>query len=214
MRTVFHEQLDALTGGIADLCEHAAMTMQLATDALLHADVEAADQVIARRDELDHGAAALEATVFAILARQAPVARDLRAVVSALRSVADLQRMGALAAHVARIGRRRHPEYAVPLEVIGYFADMGRLAVQLAGEAKYAVLEANSDRATQLGVIDGAMDDIHQRLFAVVLSPGWRHGTTAAVDVTLLSRYFERFADHVVDIAGRVIYQNTGTRPD
>jgi phosphate transport system protein len=212
VRTAFHEQLDALNDGIAGLCEHAATTMQLATDSLLRAEVRAAELVLDRQHEIDHGAAALEADAFTILARQAPVARDLRAVVSTLRTVADLQRMAALAAHIAQIGRRRHPAAAVPAEVRGYFAEMGRIAVELAWEAKDIVLEQNPERAAQLAAEDEAMDDIHERLFAVVMSPDWRHGTTAAVDVTLLSRYFERFADHVVEIAGRVVYQNMGTR--
>ncbi|MHA7666281.1 phosphate signaling complex protein PhoU [Mycolicibacterium sp. HS_4_1] len=214
MRTAFHEQLDALNDRIAGLCELAATTMQLAAGALLHADVEAAEQVLDRQHEIDHGSAALEAEAFTILARQAPVARDLRAVVSTLRTVADLQRMGALAAHIAQIGRRHYPEAAVPAEVRGHFTEMGRIAAELAFEAKHIVLEEDSERAAQLGTEDEAMDDIHKRLFAIVMHPDWRHGTAAAVEVTLLSRYFERFADHVVEIADRIIYQTTGTRPN
>lgn len=213
MRTAFHEQLDALNDRIAGLCELAATTMQLATGALLHADVAAAEQVLDRQHQIDHGSAALEAAAFTILARQAPVARDLRAVVCTLRTVADLQRMGALAAHIAQIGRRHHPEAAVPAEVHGYFAQMGRIAAELAFAAKDIVLEEDPERAAQLSAEDEAMDDIHKRLFAVVMCPDWRHGTSAAVEVTLLSRYFERFADHVVEIADRIVYQATGTRP-
>ena len=95
----------------------------------------------------------------------------------------------------------------------GYFAEMGRIAAELAFAAKNIVLEEDPERAAQLSTEDEAMDDIHERLFAVVMRPDWRHGTTAAVEVTLLSRYFERFADHVVEIADRIIYQATGTRP-
>lgn len=214
MRTVFHEQLDALTSGIADLCDHTAVMMQQATEALLHPNVVAAEHVIDCRDDIDRKCAALEADTFTILARQAPVARDLRAVLSSMRNVADLQRMGALAAHVARISRRRHPDTAVPGDVSGYFAEMGRIAVQLAQDTKGVVLEGNTDRAGRLNDDDEAMDDIHRRLFVVVMGPEWAHGTTAAVDVTLLSRYYERFADHAVEIAHRVIYQTTGSRQD
>jgi phosphate transport system protein len=182
VRTAFHEQLDALNDGIAGLCEHAATTMRLATGALLHADVGAAEQVLDRQHEIDHGAAALEAEAFTILARQAPVARDLRAVVSTLRTVADLQRMGALAAHIAQIGRRRHPQAAVPAEVRGYFAEMGRIAAELAFAAKSIVLEEDPERAAQLGVEDEAMDDIHERLFAIVnvLPTTWSRSRTAS----------------------------------
>lgn len=214
MRTVFHEQLDTLNEGVADLCERTAAMMQLATDALLHADLDASETVIGRLDEVDRQCAALEADTFTLLARQAPVASDLRAVLSGMRSVADLQRMGALAAHVARITRRRHPEIAVPGEVCGYFAEMGRIAFQLAQDTRYVVLEGDPDMAARLNVDDEAMDNIHQRLFVVVMSPEWSHGTTAAVDVTLLSRYYERFADHAVEIAHSVVYRSTGARRD
>lgn len=212
MRTVFHEQLDALNDGIADLCDRAAAMMQIATDALLHADLDAAEHVIDRRHDIDTKCSALEADTFSILARQAPVARDLRSVLAGMRNVADLQRMGALAAHVAQISRRRHPETAVPANVSGYFADMGRIAVRIAHDTKWVVLDGNTDKAAQLNADDEAMDDLHRRLFAVVMDPQWAHGTTTAVDVTLLSRYYERFADHAVEIAHNVIYRSTGTR--
>lgn len=154
----------------------------------------------------------LEGDALTILARQAPVAGDLRAVVSALKDLADVRRMGALATHIARIGRLRHPAKAVPDEVEAYVAEMGRIAVQIAGDAKSVVLSRDPERAAQLGVDDEAMDELHRQLFSRVLSPTWAHGTVTAVDVTLLSRYFERFADHAVDIANRVIYQATGAR--
>lgn len=214
MRTVFHEQLDALNDGIADLCDRTAAMMQIATDALLHTAVDAAEHIIDLRDGIDAQCAALEADTFTILARQAPVARDLRAVLSSMRNVADLQRMGTLAAHVAQISRRRHPDTAVPAEVIGYFAEIGRIAVRLTQDTKSVVLDGNTDNAAQINVDDEAMDDIHRRLFAVVMDPRWSHGTTTAVDVTLLSRYYERFADHAVEIAHNVIYRSNGTRRD
>lgn len=140
------------------------------------------------------------------------MARDLRSVLVGMRNVADLQRMGALAAHVAQISRRRHPETAVPADVAGYFAEMGRIAVRITRDTKWVVLDENTDKAAQLNADDEAMDDIHRRLFVVVMDPQWSHGTTTAVDVTLLSRYYERFADHAVEIAHNVIYRSTGTR--
>ena len=161
MRTVFHEQLDTLNEGVADLCERTAAMMQLATDALLHADLDASETVIGRLDDVDRQCAALEADTFTLLARQAPVASDLRAVLSGMRSVADLQRMGALAAHVARITRRRHPEIAVPGEVCGYFAEMGRIAFQLAQDEHLAMMlgEANLPREDQVDYFGGPDGD-------------------------------------------------------
>lgn len=212
MRNIFHAQLDALSGGIADLCDRTGSAMNDATCALLQADVHAAEEVIERHHDITYLSGLLEADALTILARQAPVAGDLRAVVSALKDLADVRRMGALATHIARIGRLRHPAKAVPDEVEGYVAEMGRIAVQIAGDTKSVVLSRDPERAAQLGVDDEAMDELHRQLFSRVLNPAWTHGTVTAVDVTLLSRYFERFADHAVDIANRVIYQATGAR--
>ncbi|GAS89502.1 phosphate signaling complex protein PhoU [Mycolicibacterium brisbanense] len=212
MRNVFHAQLDALSGGIADLCDRTGSAMNDATCALLQADVHAAEEVIEWHHDITYLSGLLEGDALTILARQAPVAGDLRAVVSALKDLADVRRMGALATHIARIGRLRHPAKAVPDEVEAYVAEMGRIAVQIAGDAKSVVLSRDPERAAQLGVDDEAMDELHRQLFSRVLSPTWAHGTVTAVDVTLLSRYFERFADHAVDIANRVIYQATGAR--
>ncbi|MHC9295284.1 phosphate signaling complex protein PhoU [Mycobacterium sp. LTG2003] len=212
MRTVFHQQLDDLNARIAQLCDRTGQAMASATQALLGPDVHSAEAVIAGYHDITSECAQLETDAFTILARQAPVAGDLRAVVSSLNDVADIGRMAALATHVARISRRHHPDVAVPNEVAGYFTEMGRLAVCLSEDTKNVVLSRDRDKAAQLSTDDEAMDDLHRHLFTKVLDFHWAHGTTAAVDVTLLSRYYERFADHAVDIANRVIYQTTGTR--
>ncbi|MEE6167482.1 MULTISPECIES: phosphate signaling complex protein PhoU [unclassified Mycolicibacterium] len=210
MRHAFRAQLDALHGGIANLCDQAGSAMDHATEALLHADLQIAEGVIDRYNDITYLCTTLESDALVILARQAPVAGDLRAVVSSLKDVADMQRMGALATHVARISRRRHPAVAVPGEVADYFGEMGRIAVRLSKDTKNVVLSRDPDQAAQLNVDDEAMDALHRELFAQVMNPGWSHGTITAVDVTLLSRYYERFADHAVDVANRVIYQTTG----
>lgn len=126
-------------------------------------------------------------------------------MVSALKNVADAERMGALALHVAKIVRRRHPVTAVPDEVRDDFAEMGRIAVRIGNDAKHVVLEHDSATAAQVALDDETMDDLHRHLFSVVMNSDWPHGAATAVDVTLLSRYYERFADHAVEIAGRVI---------
>ena len=211
MRTAYHHQLEALNTGIADLCGLTGQAMQVATHALLHADLALAEDVIDRHHEIARQCEQLEADAFTVLALQAPVAGELRAVVSALQNVADAHRMGALARHIAKITRRRHPEAAVPDQVSGYFADMGRIAVRLGNDTKAAVLSHDPHKAAQLSTDDHAIDEIHRQLFTIVSDHNWPHGTAAAVDVTLLSRYYERFADHAVEIARRVIYQTTGT---
>lgn len=211
MRNVFHQQLDDLKTGIAGLCERTGTAMAGATDALLQPNLQIAEEVIDRYSGITHECTSLETDAFTILARQAPVAGDLRAVVSALKDVADVQRMGALAAHIARIARRCHPNVAVPDNVVSYFAEMGRIAVRISHDAKHVVLCGDPEQAAQLRADDEAMDDLHKQLFTTVMDPDWTHGTAAAVDVTLLSRYYERFADHAVEVADRVIFRTTGT---
>jgi phosphate transport system protein len=211
VRTLFHQQLDALHEGIAGLCAHTGVAMSQATDALLAPDLQLAEAVIDSYRDIRRQCARLENDAFTILARQAPVARDLRAVVSSLKDVADVHRMAALASHVARIARRRHPDVAVPADTAPFFAEMGRIAVRISEDTKTVVRSGDPDRAARLAAEDDAMDGLHRHLFARVMSPEWTHGTAAAVDVTLLSRYYERFADHAVAIAGRVVYEITGT---
>jgi phosphate transport system protein len=210
MRTTFHEQLDALTRSIGDMCGLAGTAMQQATQALLEADIVSAEIVISDQ-ELAFQAAEAESNAITLLALQAPVASDLRAVVCSLRNVADVDRMRALALHVAKTARRRHPAHAIPDDVSDYFAEMGRIAVNIGHNAKDVVLSRDPYKAAKLDDDDDAMDELHRHLFTVVMDHQWPHPVATAVDVTLLSRYYERFADHAVEIGRRVIFQATGT---
>jgi phosphate transport system protein len=210
MRAAFHEQLDALTRSIGDICGLAGTAMQQATQALLEADIVSAEIVISDH-ELVIQASQAESDAFTLLALQAPVASDLRAVVSSLRNVADVDRMRALGLHVAKTARRRHPAHAIPDDVSDYFAEMGRIAVNMGYNAKDVVLSGDPDKAAKLADDDDAMDELHRHLFTVVMDRQWPHSVATAVDVTLLSRYYERFADHAVEIGRRVIFQATGS---
>lgn len=209
-RLMLHDKLEALTRSIADMCGLAGAAMQQATQALLQADIGLAETVISDHENLVTRAAQTESDAFSVLALQAPVAGDLRAVLSCLKSVADVNRMSALALHVAKIARRRHPEHAVPDEVNGYFAEMGRIAVSIGQNAKDVVLSRDLDKAAKLAADDDAMDALHRHLFSVLLDQQWSHPVPTAVDVTLLSRYYERFADHAVEIGRQVVLQATG----
>jgi len=184
--------------------------MERSTQALLQADLALAEQVIGDHEDITAAGATAEEAGLALLALRAPVGRDLRTVVSSIQIVADIQRMGALALHVAEAARRRHPRRAVPADVSGYFAEMGRIAVDLGDNARQVIESLDLGRARYIRDADDAMDDLHRHLFSEMVDRQWRHGTTAAVDVTLLSRYYERFADHAVEISRRVIFQATG----
>lgn len=213
MRTAYHEQLDALTQQLAEMCRMAGVAMERATQALLQADLVLAEQVIGDHEKLVSASARAEEAAFVLLALQAPVAGDLRAIVSSIQIVADVERMGALALHVAKIARRRHPQHTLPEEVNGYFAEMGRVAVELGDSAREVILSHDPEKARRIREEDDAMDDLHRHLFSVLMDREWKHGVAAAVDVTLLGRFYERFADHAVEISRRVIFQVTGHLP-
>ncbi|MCW1960273.1 MAG: phosphate signaling complex protein PhoU [Mycobacterium sp.] len=213
MRTAYHEQLVALNRQLAEMCRLAGVAMERATQALLQADLVLAEQVIGDHEQIIASSARAEETAFVLLALQAPVAGDLRAIVSSIQIVADVERMGALALHVAKIARRRHPQHTLPEEVNGYFAEMGRLAVDLADSARDVLVSRDPEKAREIREDDDAMDDLHRHLFTVMMDREWRHGVAAAVDVTLLGRFYERFADHAVEISRRVIFQVTGQLP-
>jgi phosphate transport system protein len=210
MRTAYHEQLDALTTQLGEMCGLAGAAMERATQALLQADLVLAEQVITDHDQIAAMSAKAEESAFVLLALQAPVAGDLRAIGGAIQIVADVDRMGALALHVAKIARRRHPQHALPEEVNGYFAEMGRVAVELGNSAQEVLITRDPEKAARIQEEDDAMDDLHRHLFTVLMDKEWKHGVAAAVDVTLLGRFYERFADHAVEVARRVIFQVTG----
>jgi phosphate transport system protein len=213
MRTAYHEQLDALTSQLGEMCGLAGKAMERATQALLQADLPLAEQVITDHEQIAMMSTRAEESAFVLLALQAPVAGDLRAIVSSIQIVADVDRMGALALHVAKIARRRHPQPALPEEVNGYFAEMGRLAVELGNSAQEVLITRDPEKAARIREEDDAMDDLHRHLFTVLMDREWRYGVAAAVDVTLLGRFYERFADHAVEVARRVIFQVTGHTP-
>jgi len=210
MRTVFHEQLDSLTEMLSSMCGLAGLAMDRATQALLHADLAMAEKVIGDHDQLAHMQTRAGKAAFALLALQAPVAGDLRLVFGSFQNVADAERMGALALHVAKIARRRHPHHVLPDEVEGYFGEMGRIAVELGNSAKEVVLSRDPKQAAQISRKDDAMDQLHKELFSVLMDTQWKHGVAAAVDVTLLGRFYERFADHAVEIGRRIVFEATG----
>lgn len=210
MREEFRADLLEIGRLLVSMAEVAREAMRHATDALIDADREAAERVVARDDEIDARYRQIEEKVHEVLARQAPVAVDLRMVVSTLHIAGDIERMGDLADHVARICLRRHPAPALPPELVGVFRQMGEVADRLAGEMKTVLSAPNAVRAAQIDDADDAMDALHRQLFQTVLGPGWPHGVEPAVDAALLGRYYERYADHAVNAGRRVVYFITG----
>jgi phosphate transport system protein len=213
MRDLYQEQLDDLADGLACMCEEVATAMEKATRSLLVCDLQLAEEVISEDIRVDDLRAAAEEKAFALLALQAPVATDLRIVVSAIHGAGDIERMGDLALHVAQAARRRHPQPVLPDEVAPYFAEMGQVGVALAKKAGQVIRTRDLAQAAELESDDDAMDDLHRHMFTVLMNRNWSHGVGPAVDITLLARFYERYADHAVAVARRIVYVVTGQMP-
>ena len=213
MRTTYYEELSALCARLSEMCGLVADAMEHATQALLQADLALAEQVILDHDHLATMRRGAEENAVRLLALQQPVAGDLRKIVGSLHIGADIERMGALAVHVATIARLRHPERAVPDEVTGSFTEMAKVAVQLARTAQEVLVSPDAGKAAGLRERDDAVDDEHRHLFTVLIDRKWQNGVCAAVDVALLGRYYERFSDHAVEIGRRVVFEATGGLP-
>jgi phosphate transport system protein len=213
MRTEFHDRLESMTCDLGEMCDLAGQAIQHATRALLAVDLAAAESVVTDVNSIRQWNTRAEREAVVLLARQAPVARDLRAVVASLHIAADIDRMGGLAAHVARTARRRHPSPALPDEMKDRFAEMGRTAVELASGASSIIESGDPVQATTIRSRDEAMNSLNRELFRAVTGSAWSHGVEPAVDVILLGRFYERFADHAVEIARRVIFRTDGAHP-
>ncbi|WP_370945482.1 phosphate signaling complex protein PhoU [Amycolatopsis sp. cg5] len=213
MREAYHVELEQLAVKLAAMSLQVADAMELATKALLETDLSLAEQVISGDSKVDDARADCEEAAYALLALQAPVATDLRTVLAAIHAAESLERMGDLALHVAKAARRRHPEAVLPADVKPYFAEMGSVAVKLARQAETVIKTKDVEAARTLEADDDQVDDIHKHLFTVIMDKNWPHGVAAAVDVTLLGRFYERFADHAVSVARRMVFVVTGRMP-
>lgn len=213
MRDVFHEQLEAVFDDLADICRRVEASVHRSTEALLAGDAALAEQVISDDIEIDRARERVEDNAFSLLSLQAPVAGDLRVVVAALRMVSELERMGDLSVHVAKIARLRVPAIAVPDEIRPTVQRMAEIAEDMVTRASQIILSRDVRAAIELGRDDEIMDQLRRASFAQLLSDDWAHGVEAAVDIALLGRYYERIADHAVSIAHRVVFVVTGENP-
>ena len=210
MREVFQTQLHEVQLRLVEMAEDTVKIIEKSTKAFTESNVTLADEAIAISDQTGNKALALDELVIRILAKQSPVARDLRILVSALRISASLERMGALSGHIAAIARYRFPGSAVPATLIDTFKEMGELDVKLAKKCVQLLQNTDVDFAREIQAEDARVDELHRHSFDVVLADDWKENAMFTVDVTLASRYHERFADHVVDISAKVSYLTTG----
>jgi phosphate transport system protein len=213
MREAFHDQLDSIFKDLADVCGSVQQAVRLATEALLSGDAETAEAVISADSDIDEATVRVEDNCFSLLSLQQPVAGDLRVIVSALRMVSELERMGDLSGHVAKIARLRVPAIAVPEEVRPTIARMAEVAEDMVARVAEIITERDVEAAIALGRDDDEMDQLRRTSFAQLLSDDWAHGVEAAVDIALLGRYYERIADHAVSVGNRVVFVVTGSFP-
>lgn len=210
MRDSYHEALDAVVSDLVKLTGLVQTALKEATVALLEANLDKAEEVISADSRIDAIHDDIEARCFSLLARQAPVAGELRTVVAAMRMVADLARMGDLSAHIAKISRLRYPDHAVPEGLVPNFTLMARVAEEMVATAARSLSERNAHDAGKLAESDEEMDELRKSQFRVLMAKDWPYTVEAAVDVALLGRYYERIADHAVSMGRRVIYVVTG----
>jgi len=210
MREEFHAELAEVSGLLVAMADEVRDAMKRATAALLTADAGIGEGVISGDTVVNNLHKEVEEKVYALLARQAPVASDLRLVVTALHIASDIERMGDLAKHVAKTALRRHPAKAVPVELTGIITDMAAVADRIAGKISKVLANPTAERAAELETEDDAMDELHKGLFVVMLGAAWKHGVEHAIDGALLGRFYERFADHAVNAGHHMYFFVTG----
>jgi len=210
IRSVFQDELDSVSQSLVDLTSMVSASMEQATTAILNSDLNLAQVVIAADEKIDDFQHEIDARIIDIIARQQPVASDLRALVTALRMSSDLERMGDLSHHVAKIARLRHPDPAVPTELIQTITSMGTAAVKITNKTGIVITTRDTDMALEVERDDDEIDNLHRQLIGILIEPTWKHGIETAIDLTLLGRYYERYADHAVSISRRVYFLVTG----
>ncbi|MEP6462823.1 MAG: phosphate signaling complex protein PhoU [Frankiaceae bacterium] len=210
MRDSYHMELDEVTSLLVEMTRMVAGGMRRASGALLDADLALAQGAIEGDDAIDELYRDIEKRCYELLARQQPVASDLRILVTSLRMVADLERSGDLALHLAKLARRRYPDCAIPAELRDTILDMSQVAERITVKAGTVIANRDIEQAEELERDDDVMDELHRRLFTVMLDDKWPHGVETTIDIALAGRYYERFADHAVSVARRVVYLVTG----
>jgi phosphate transport system protein len=210
IRSVFQEELDGVSQSLVDLAEMVSTSMEKATKSLLDVNLQLAEEVITTDEKIDTFQHDLDGRIIDIIARQQPVASDLRALVTALRMSADLERMGDLAHHIAKVARLRHPDSAVPQELSKLIENLGIAAVKISRKVAIVIESRDTEKAQEVERDDDEIDKYHRELISALTTSNWNHGVESAIDITLLGRYYERYADHAVSVARRVYYLVTG----
>jgi phosphate transport system protein len=213
VREEFHGGLARLGEDLSDMCLRSGQAMRQATEALLNADLPLAERVLGADAELDDKRALCQEKAYGLLALQAPVARDLRVVLTAVYCAEKIERMGDLAAHIADAARFAHPSHAIPAELVDSFAELGEITAGMADRVSALVVDPREGAFDELERIDGKVDDMHAEILTSVTGPKWTHSAATASQIALVARFYERFGDQSVSVARRIEFAATGTMP-
>jgi phosphate transport system protein len=213
MRAEFQADLETVRGLLVTMAEQVRAAMTRSTSALLESDQTDAEEVVHGDVDVDLGYKAVEERVYELLARQAPVATDLRLLVTALHTAANLERMGDLAVHVAQVCLRRLPTPAAPAELVPVIKDMADVCDIMAAKVAESLRTADAELAGELETDDDRVDELNRQLFALMLGAAWRHGVAETIDGAMLARWYERYADHAVNAGRHIVYLVTGEAP-
>lgn len=210
MRKVFQAELHQIGEELIEISQLVSEAIQKATTAFEGADTELAQEVIAADARIDFLQNNLDERAIDVLALQGPVAGDLRMIVGALRMSASLERMGDLARHVAQLARLRFPENVIPEAIRPTFKELAQLDIQIAEKVKELLETRNLELSNEIYAHNARVNELHAGVFKAIAAADWDVSAPITVDVTLASRYFERFADHGVSVARKVTYLVTG----
>ena len=214
LRTEYREHLEAFNQDVLEMCDTVREIMGLATAALLERSLEDAEAALTEADSLKDISERCEDRSMRLLALQNPVASDLRQVVSAIYIVESFERMGSLARNIALLARQRHPHPVYPEALHGYVEELARLVYEMGATTRQLLVEPDADVAVELHTIDEGVDDMKAYLYSLVSDREWEYSTREAVDLSMLARYYERYADRCVSVASRRVFLSTGRKPE
>ncbi|KAA8817805.1 phosphate signaling complex protein PhoU [Bifidobacterium callitrichos] len=213
MRVIFNEELKAVDDDLDRMVQGVRKSIRGAGDALLKQDVEAAQSVIDGDIELD----ALEESVIdqcvKLLAKQNPVATDLRVVVSTMRLASTFERMGDLAKHVAEISRRTYPASPLPDSAKETFQQMQDFLDRTSDDLVSMLADRDAKTAERIIANDDKLDELHHNTFELALDENTDLTRQQIIDVVLIGRFLERLGDHAVSAARRVVFIVSGFDP-
>jgi phosphate transport system protein len=210
MRISFQEELEQLEVALRAEGDLVLRSLRGAVEAVCSQDDELADEVIAFDDDIDAQYAVVAQGIELLLARQTPVASDLRLVLALLHDNLHLERMGDLCVTIAKLTKLSH-ELAPDSSMLDGFKEMGERAEQMIRVALRSLEERDRIAAESLLELDELIDRANRRVVHRLLEIG--HDLEMrewGLRMILVSRCLERIGDHAVDVGEQTAYLVTG----